>query len=224
MEGNKLSRDSSMSAQRLTIIHYRACCCFFPLKDLLINISVLWPCVSPPLPPCPLGYRGGLPCFCQLVFGCMNRAWLPVCPLGGAADDLPVFGIHSRKVPLLQAGLTTSMSAQTIIVPTNYFAVGTPTGRGVPTRLLIAICTLTCRFCHGCPSRGGAARGPMRFYATHLKYITAFHTVCTHRKQTGISLSTPSLSLHLNVLNVPFPLKGGEVERENALQISEVYR
>jgi hypothetical protein len=117
------------------------------------------------------------------------------------------------------------MSAQTIIVPTNYFAVGTPTGGGgVPTCLLLAICTSMCRFCHGCPSWGGAARVPMRFYATHLKYITAFHTVCAHRKQTGISLSTPPLPLHLNVLNIPFPLRGGEAERENALKISEVYR
>jgi hypothetical protein len=64
----------------------------------------------------------------------------------------------------------------------------------------------------------------MRFYASHLKYITALHTVCAPRKHTGISLSTPPPPLHLNVLNIPFPLRGGEVERENALQISEVYR
>ncbi len=55
----------------------------------------------------------------------MNGAWLPVCPLGGTADDLPVFGIHDRKALWQQAGLTTSMS-----VHTNYFAVGTPTGGG----------------------------------------------------------------------------------------------
>ncbi len=109
------------------------------------------------------------------------------------------------------------MLAQTINVPTNQSAVGTPTGGVVPTCLLIAICTSMCSFCHGCPSWGGCpcARVPMRFYATHFKYITASHMVCARRKQTGISLRNPPLNL--KVLNIPLPLRGGGDERENAL-------
>ncbi len=101
----------------------------------------------------------------------MNGVWLPVCPLGGTADDLPVFGIHGRKVHCDKMASTNSMFAQTTFVPTNYFAFGTPSVRGVPTCSLIAICTSMCRFCHGCPSGGGGggARVPLRFYATKRK-------------------------------------------------------
>jgi hypothetical protein len=86
------------------------------------------------------------------------------------------------------------MPAQTINVPTNYSAVGTPTGGGgVPTCLLIAICTSSAAFATDALAGGGggAASVPMCFYATYFKYITASHMVCAHRKQTGISLSTP---------------------------------
>ncbi len=81
-----------MSAQCLTIIHYRASAVCFLKKYLLFNISVLWPWVSPPLPPMSPGLSGGSSLFLSVgVFGCMNGAWLPVCPLGGSADDLPRF-------------------------------------------------------------------------------------------------------------------------------------
>ncbi len=59
----------------------------------------------------------------------MNGAWLPVCPLGGTADDLPTFGMHTRKAPSI-SWLNYKMFAQTINVPTNLSAVGTPMGGG----------------------------------------------------------------------------------------------
>ncbi len=95
MEEIKLSRDSSMRVQHLIIIHYRSCAVCF-LKELPINISVLWPWVSPPYPHDPWAVGGVFPDFVCWCFGCMNGAWLPVCPLVGAADDLLIFGMHTR--------------------------------------------------------------------------------------------------------------------------------
>ncbi len=46
--------------------------------------------------------------------------WLPVCPFGGTADDLPVFGTHGRIVLCDKMASTNSMVAQTTFVPTNY--------------------------------------------------------------------------------------------------------
>jgi hypothetical protein len=96
----ELSRDSSMRVQRLTIIHYRTCgVCSFK------RIAYQYQCalalgVSPPSPHAPWAVGGVFPVSVSWCFGCMNGAWLPVCSLGGPADDLPIFGKHTRKAPL----------------------------------------------------------------------------------------------------------------------------
>ncbi len=59
MEGIKLSRDSSMSVQRLTIIIYYRTCLFFPLKDLIINNQCALALDVFPPPPTPPGLSGG---------------------------------------------------------------------------------------------------------------------------------------------------------------------
>jgi hypothetical protein len=50
VEGIQLSMDSSISAHRQTIVHYQACCrsfFSFSLQIPPINVSVLWPWLSP---------------------------------------------------------------------------------------------------------------------------------------------------------------------------------
>jgi hypothetical protein len=60
---------------------------------------VLWPWELPPSPAF-FGMSGGpsLGLTVDVMAVCMNGAWLPVCPLGGPVDDLPVFGAYGRKV------------------------------------------------------------------------------------------------------------------------------
>jgi hypothetical protein len=91
-----------MSVQRLTIIYYRTCAvCSFKRFLLINNQCALALSVYPPPPPIPPGLSGGVfPVSVYWCFGCMNGAWLPVCPLDGTADDLPIFGMHTRKVLL----------------------------------------------------------------------------------------------------------------------------
>ncbi len=75
-------------------------CRLFFFKDLLFNMSVLWPWVSPPSPHVPWAVGGVFPVSVSWCFGCMDGAWLPVCPLGGIADDLPILGMHNWKALL----------------------------------------------------------------------------------------------------------------------------
>ncbi len=106
----KLSRDSNMSAQCLTSIHYWACAVFLFFYFLFIYFFFLKICASilvcsdpgclPPSPHVPWAVGGAFPVSVRWCFGCMNGAWLPVCPLGGIADELPVFGMHNRKALL----------------------------------------------------------------------------------------------------------------------------
>jgi hypothetical protein len=114
------------------------------------------------------------------------------------------------------------MFAQITFVPTNYFAVGTPRVGGVPTCTLIAICTLCAASAMDALVRGGCpCAHALLCYSTQVHYCR--YTVCAHRKQTGISLSTPSSPFELAEL--PFPsFWGWEAERDSALQFSEMYR
>ncbi len=66
------------------------------------------------------------------------------------------------------------MFAQTTFVPTNYFAVGTPTGWGGAHVLAYSYMHFYVSASASDALAGGAARVPMCFYATHLKYITVF--------------------------------------------------
>jgi hypothetical protein len=105
-------------------------------------------------------------------------------------------------------------------VPINYFAVGTPTGEGgahVPA-YSIALCTLMCRFATNALARGGCP-------CAHALCMLLIFSVLLPLKRSAltgnklVSALVPRPPSYLSLLNIPFPLRGGEVERENALQL-----
>jgi hypothetical protein len=116
------------------------------------------------------------------------------------------------------------MFVQTINVPINQFAVGTLMGGGVPTCLLIAVCALLCAAAATDALGGGGCPFAHALLRYSFKYITAsLWSALTENKLVSALVPRPP-PFNLNVMNIPFPLRGGEVERENALQTLEVYR
>ncbi len=88
---------SALIAKQLYIIGLAAVLFLFLYKFRPSTLVCSGPGCLPPSSHVPWAVGGVFPVFDSWCFGCVNGAWVPVCPLGGTADDLPVFGMHNRK-------------------------------------------------------------------------------------------------------------------------------